>query len=59
MFTNFKLDLKRDRFESIEDIKKAITNKQNSIPVETFQKAIEDWKTRSLRCIEVREDYFE
>jgi len=53
------LELKGDRFKSVEDIQKAVTDKLMTIPVEAFQKTMEDLKTRSLRCIDVGRDYFE
>jgi len=58
-FPKLILKLKGDRFESIEDIQKAVTDKLKIILVKAFQKAMEDLKTRSLRCIEVEENYFE
>jgi len=56
-FPKLKLELKGDRFQSIEDIQKAVTDKLKIIPVEAFRKATEDLKT--LRCIEVEGDCFE
>jgi len=53
-----KLDLKGDRFESIEDMQKALTDKLKTISVEAYQKTMRDLKIRSLHCIEVGGDYF-
>jgi len=58
-FPMLKLDSKGDRFEIIEYIQKDVTDKLQTIIVEAFQKATKDLKTRSVRCIEVGEDYFE
>jgi len=51
--------MKGQRYESVEAIKTAVTKKLNNIPVEAFQKAMMDLKTRSKRCIELRENYVE
>lgn len=51
VFPKFKLDFKGDRFESIEDIQKVVTDKLKTIPVEAFQKTKEDLKTQSLRSL--------
>lgn len=59
MFPNFKLDLKGVGFESVEDIQKTVTDRPKTIPVEAFQKTMENWKTRSFYYIEVGGYYFE
>ena len=59
LFPNVKLNLKGGRFDTIEEIQKAVTDKLNKIPSEDFSNAMNKLETRSNLCITSNGSYFE
>jgi hypothetical protein len=54
-----KLNLKGARFDTTEDIRKAVTDQLNYIPAEKFSNAMKKLETRANRCITSNGSYFE
>jgi spore coat polysaccharide biosynthesis predicted glycosyltransferase SpsG len=54
-----KLQLKGARFDSIEEIQKAITDQLNKIPAEYFSNAMKKLETHANLCITSNGSYYE
>jgi hypothetical protein len=54
-----KLNLKGARFDTNEEIKKAVTDQLNKIPAEDFSNAMMKLETRANLCITSNGSYFE
>jgi hypothetical protein len=54
-----KLNMKGARFDTIEEIQKAVTDKLSKIPVEDFSNAMKKLETRANLCITSNGPYFE
>ena len=50
MFLKVKLQLKGARFDTIEEIQKAVTDQLNKIPTEDFSKAMKKLEKRANLC---------
>ncbi|XP_046396633.1 histone-lysine N-methyltransferase SETMAR-like [Ischnura elegans] len=59
LFPRMMKDLKGKRFGTVQAVEAASTRVLNNIPVEEFQKAFEQWKTRWQRCVDSEGAYFE
>jgi spore coat polysaccharide biosynthesis predicted glycosyltransferase SpsG len=53
------LNLKGARFDTIEEIQKAVTHKLNKIPAEEFSNAMKKLETRANLCITSNGSYLE
>jgi len=53
------LQLKGARFDTIEEIQKAVTDQLNKIPAEEFSNAMKKLKTRANLCSTSNGSYFE
>jgi len=53
------LQLKGARFDTVEEIQKAVTNQLNKIPAEDFSDAIKKLEIRANLCITSSGSYFE
>jgi len=54
-----KLQLKGARFDTIEEIQKAVTDHLNKIPAEDFSNAMKKLETHANLCITSNGSYFE
>jgi len=54
-----KLQLKGARFDTVEEIQKAVTDQLKKIPAEDFSKAMKKLETRANLCITSNGSYFE
>ena len=54
-----KLQLKGAKFDTIEEIQKAVTDQLNNIPAEDFSNAMKKLETRANLCITSNGYYFE
>jgi len=54
-----KLQLKGERFDTIEGIQKAVTDQLNKISTEDFSNAIKKLETSANLCITANGSYFE
>jgi hypothetical protein len=59
LFSKVKLQLKGARFDTIQEIQKAMTDRLNKIPAEDFCNAMKKLETRANMCITSNESYFE
>ena len=59
LFPKVKLQLKGARFDTIEEIQKAVTDQLNKIPAEDFSNAMNKLETRANLCITSNGSYFE
>ena len=59
LFPEVKLQLKGARFDTIEEIQKAVTDKLNKISAEGFSNAMKKLETRANLCIASNGSYFE
>ncbi|XP_066261786.1 protein GVQW3-like [Euwallacea similis] len=59
LFPKLKNYLKGTRFETLQNIKTAVTDQLKTIPVSDFQHCYADWKNRLQRCVASQESYFE
>jgi len=59
LFPKAKLQLKGARFDTIEEIQKAVTDQLNKIPAEEFSNAMKKLETRANLCITSNGSYFE
>jgi hypothetical protein len=59
LFPKVKLQLKGARFDTIEEIQKAVTDQLNTIPAEDFSNAMNKLETRANLCITSNGSYFE
>jgi hypothetical protein len=59
LFPKVKLNLKGARFDTIEEIQKAVTDQLNMIPAEDFSNAMKKLETRANLCITSNGSYFE
>lgn len=59
LFPRMKKDLKGKRFGTVAAVQEASTKVLNSIPVDEFQDAFRQWKTRWQRCVDSEGTYFE
>ena len=59
LFPKVKLQLKGARFDTIEEIQKAVTDQLNKIPAEDFSNAMKKLETRANLCITSNGFYFE
>lgn len=59
LFPRIKKELGGKRFESVEELKRAVKAIANDISKEDYTKCFENWCTRLKRCIEVGGEYFE
>jgi len=53
-----KLQLKGERFDTIEEIQKAVTDQLNKIPAEDFSNAMKKLETHANLCITFNGFYF-
>jgi len=51
LFLKVKLQLKGAKFDTIEEIQKAVTDQLNKIPTEDFSDAMKKLETRANLCI--------
>jgi hypothetical protein len=51
LFPKVKLQLKGARFDTIEEIQKAVTEQLNNIPAKDFSNAMKKFETRANLCI--------
>jgi hypothetical protein len=54
-----KLQLNSARFDTVEEIEKAVTDQLNKISAEAFSKAMKKLETRANLCITSNGFYFE
>ena len=59
LFPKVKLQLKGARFDTIEEIQKAVTDQLNKITAEDFSNAMKKLETRANLCITSNGSYFE
>ena len=59
LFRKLKFHLKGRHFETVEYIKKAVTNQLKTIPVSDYQRFYEEWEQRLRRCVASQGNYFE
>lgn len=59
LFPRLKNHLKGHHFGTLENIKKAVTEKLKEIPVSEYQHCFEEWKQRFKRCVASQGNYFE
>jgi hypothetical protein len=59
LFLKVKLQLKGARFDTIEEIQKAVTDQLNKIPAEDFSNAMKKLETCANLCITSKRSYFE
>ena len=59
LFPNLKENLRGCRYETIEEIKEAVTKVINTLTQEDFHWAFQRLLERYNRCIATRRDYFE
>jgi histone-lysine N-methyltransferase SETMAR len=59
LFPKVKLQLKGARFDTTEEIQKAVTYQLNKIPAEDFSNAMKKFETRANMCIISNGSYFE
>ena len=59
LFPKVKLNLKGARFDTTEEIQKAVTDQLNKIPSEDFSNAMKKVETRANLCITSNGCYFE
>jgi hypothetical protein len=52
LFPKVQLNLKGARFDTTEEIQKALTDQLNKIPSEEFSNAMKKFETRANLCIE-------
>ncbi|EFN62295.1 hypothetical protein EAG_07131, partial [Camponotus floridanus] len=53
-----RLKIQRIRFDTIENVKAAVTDQLKAIRVSEFQHCYEDWKQRLRRCVASQGNYF-
>jgi histone-lysine N-methyltransferase SETMAR len=59
LFPKVKLQLKGARFDTIEEIQRAVTEQLNKISAEDFSNAMNKVETRGNLCITSNGSYFE
>jgi hypothetical protein len=59
LFPNVKMPLKGSRFDTTEEIQKAVTNQLNKIIAEDVSKAMKKLETCANLCITSNGSYFE
>ena len=59
LFPKVKLQLKGARFDTIEEIQKAVTDQLNKIPTEEFSNTMKKLETRANLCITTNGSCFE
>jgi len=59
LFPKAKLQLKGAKFDTMEEIQKAVTDQLNSIPAENFSNSIKKLETRANLYITSNGSYFE
>jgi hypothetical protein len=59
LFPKVKLQLKGARFDTIDEIQKAVTDQLNKVPAEDFSNAMNNLETRANLCIISSGSYFE
>uniref|UniRef100_A0A8C3CED1 Transposase n=1 Tax=Cairina moschata TaxID=8855 RepID=A0A8C3CED1_CAIMO len=59
LFPRIKSTLKGKHHASVEALQEAVTRELNSIPVQVFPEAYENWKTRWRQCVDAEGHYFE
>jgi histone-lysine N-methyltransferase SETMAR len=59
LFPKVKLQLKGSRFDTIEEIQKAVTYQLNKIPAEDFSDTMKKLETRANLCNTSNASYFE
>jgi flagellar basal body P-ring protein FlgI len=59
LFPKVKLQLKSARFDTIEEIQKAVTDQLNKIPAEDFSNTMKNLESRANLCITSNGSYFE
>uniref|UniRef100_A0A493T2K1 Histone-lysine N-methyltransferase SETMAR n=2 Tax=Anas TaxID=8835 RepID=A0A493T2K1_ANAPP len=59
LFLRIKLTLKGKHHASVEALQEAVTRELNSILVQAFLEAYENWKTRWQQCVDAEGCYFE
>jgi hypothetical protein len=59
LFPKVKLQPKGARFDTVEEIKEAVTDQLNKIPTEDLSNAINKLETRANLCITANGSYYE
>ncbi|GFW22399.1 uncharacterized protein TNCV_1431511 [Trichonephila clavipes] len=59
LFPRIKSTLKGKHHGLVDVVQQALTSELNSIPVQAFLEAYENWKTRLHQCIDAEGCYFE
>uniref|UniRef100_A0A8B9VE04 Transposase n=2 Tax=Anas TaxID=8835 RepID=A0A8B9VE04_9AVES len=59
LFPRIKSTLKGKHHALVEALQEAVTRELNSIPVQAFLEAYENWKTRWQQCVDAEGCYFE
>ena len=59
LFPKVKLQLKGARFDTIQEIQKAVTDKLQAIPAKDFSNAMKKLETPANQCIASNGSYFE
>ena len=59
LFPRLKRNLEEHRYGITDAVQQALTRHLNSIPVEGFRGAYEEWKSCWQRCVDANGEYFE
>ncbi|GFX98368.1 putative transposase [Trichonephila clavipes] len=59
LFPKLKNHLKGHHFGTLENIKTAVTDQLQAIPISEFHQCYEEWKKRLQRCVASEGSYFE
>ena len=59
LFPILKEKLAGHKFDRIQDLAKAVKSQLEGIPREQYQMALEMWRRRLEKCIQVKGEYFE
>jgi len=54
-----KRDLKRKRFQNVEEVREKTTEPLKAITLQEFQNCFEQWEKRWDKCIDCQGEYFE
>jgi transposase len=58
LFSRMKRDLKRKRFQNVEEVREKTTEALKAIILQEFQNCFEQWKKRWDKCIDSQGQYF-
>jgi hypothetical protein len=59
LFPRPKYRLKGRHFDTLNNIKKSVTDEMKCIPAKAFQHCYEQWKQHLCRCLAAQGNYFE